>query len=70
MRGWGWGPPSNRKGWAVLVGFFGLVAAGAVYCLPRQRQGGFLLYGAGLCLLLMLVCWLTGEPVRWRRGPK
>jgi hypothetical protein len=65
-RGWGWGLPANRKGWAVLLAFYALVAAGAALFLPRHETAGFVVYCAVLSLLLVLVCWRTGEPPRWR----
>jgi hypothetical protein len=66
-RGWGWGPPSNRKGWTVLVAFYALVAVGVALFLPRHQIAGFVIYCAVLCLLLVLVCYFTGEPPRRRR---
>jgi lipoprotein signal peptidase len=69
-QGWGWGLPSNWKGWVVLVVFYALIALGAVIFLLRQQNAGFVIYCAVLCLLLLLVCHLTGEPPQWRWGSK
>jgi hypothetical protein len=68
--GWGWGPPRTWQGWAVLTVFFGLTLAGAVLLLPAYGPAVFVAWCAGLCLLLMLVCWIKGEPPRWRWGGK
>ena len=65
-RGWGWGPPVVWQGRAVLAIFFILVAAGAVVLLPSRGQLVFVGYAALLCLLLVGVCWLKGEPPRRR----
>jgi hypothetical protein len=64
--GWGWGPPVAWQGWAVLAIFFVLVAAGAVVLLPSRGQLVFVGYAGLLCLVLVGICWLKGEPPRWR----
>jgi hypothetical protein len=64
--GWGWGLPCAWQGWVVLTLFFGLVLLGAVQLLPRQEKATFMAYCGLLSLALVGVCWLTGEPPRWR----
>jgi hypothetical protein len=66
--GWGWGLPSAWQGWAVLVVFFVLMAGGSLVLLPAKGPTIFVAYSALLCVLLVVVCWLTGEPPRWRWG--
>ncbi len=66
--GWGWGLPMTWQGWLVLVAFIALVAAGAVLFPPRMMFAAYLLYIAILCIALVGVCWLKGEPPRWRWG--
>jgi drug/metabolite transporter (DMT)-like permease len=68
--GWGWGPPRTWQGWLVLVAFFALLAVGAIVFLPKQETGGFLAYTAVLVALLIAICFVTGEPPRWRWGGK
>jgi drug/metabolite transporter (DMT)-like permease len=68
--GWGWGPPRTWQGWLVLVAFFALLAVGAIVFLPKQETGGFLAYTAVLVALLIAICYVTGEPPRWRWGGK
>ena len=68
--GWGWGPPRTWQGWLVLVAFFALLAVGAIVFLPQQETGGFLAYTAVLVALLIAICYVTGEPPRWRWGGK
>lgn len=68
--GWGWGPPRTWQGWLVLVAFFVLLAAGAVVFLPGLRTGRFLAYTAILVAVLIAICYVTGEPPRWRWGGK
>ena len=64
--GWGWGVPTVWQGWAVLIVFFCLVAAGALWLLPSRGQLAFVGYTVLLCLALVAVCWFKGEPPRWR----
>jgi hypothetical protein len=64
--GWGWGFPVTWQGWLVLGILAGLVCAG-LFLLPG---GSFAHLGYNLVLVaaLILVCWLKGEPPRWRWG--
>ena len=66
--GWGWGLPATWQGWLVMVVFVALVAAGAFLFPPNKMMAAFLLYVAVLSVALTGVCWLTGEPPRWRWG--
>ena len=66
--GWGWGLPITWQGWLVFAPFIGLAAAGALLFSPREMLGGYLIYAAVLCAALVGVCWLKGEPPRWRWG--
>ena len=68
--GWGWGPPRTWQGWLVLAAFVVLLAAGAVVFLPRQEPGYFVACAAILCSVLVGVCYVSGEPPRWRWGKK
>lgn len=65
--GWGWGLPSSWQGWAVFVAYLGLLGLGIFFL----RLWGPALYLAFVMLLtaaLIAVCWLKGEPPRWRWG--
>ena len=68
--GWGWGPPVRWEGWAVLAGFVALVLAGLFLFFPVQSPVAFVVYTTVLVALLIGVCWLKGEPPRWRWGGK
>jgi uncharacterized membrane protein YoaK (UPF0700 family) len=65
-RGWGWGLPRIWQGWLVLIVFFVLVAVGAAVLLPKLGQWVFVGYCALLCLALVGVCFVKGEPPKWR----
>ena len=67
--GWGWGLPLTWQGWLA----FGLYLASAVLSLvfltpARCSREVFAAVLAGLTLLLVAVCWVKGEPLRWRWG--
>jgi hypothetical protein len=66
--GWGWGVPSTWQGWLVLAAFVFLVFVGSFLFPPGKELGRYLVYVAMLCGLLIGVCWLKGEPPRWRWG--
>jgi len=68
--GWGWGLPITWQGWVVMAAFAVLVLAGAVILLPGGGQIAFVSYVALLCVLLVAICWLKGEPPKWRWGEK
>jgi len=66
--GWGWGPPATREGWIVLAIYFVLLIAGFLLYPPAKAMEHFLVYTVVLSVLLVAVCWLKGEPPRWRWG--
>jgi hypothetical protein len=66
--GWGWGPPVTWQGWLVMAVFIGLLVASAVAFPPNRAPGIFIICVVALSALLSLVCWLKGEPPRWRWG--
>ena len=66
--GWGWGLPATWQGWMVLVAFVALLVLGS-NIFPRRREfWSYLAYVAVLAVLLTGICWLKGEPLRWRWG--
>lgn len=66
--GWGWGLPLRWEGWLVLIVFVALVGLGALVFPPRMALASYLGYVALLCALFVGVCWVKGEPPRWRWG--
>jgi hypothetical protein len=66
--GWGWGLPSSWQGWVVLAGYFGLLGVDALLFRPDRELQLFLAVVTFLTVLLVVVCWLKGEPPRWRAG--
>jgi hypothetical protein len=66
--GWGWGLPTAWQGWAVLAGFALLVLATAVILPPFSKPAAFAAAIAILAALALVICWIKGEPPRWRWG--
>ena len=67
--GWGWGLPLKWQGWAVLVGFFVLLAAGDLWLLTLTLNPVlFVGYLVVLTGALLGVCYAKGEPPKWRWG--
>jgi hypothetical protein len=68
--GWGWGWPGLWQGKLVVAVFFIAVLAGAFVLLPGQSTTPFVIYVVLLSVVLVGVCWIKGEPPRWRSGGK
>jgi drug/metabolite transporter (DMT)-like permease len=66
--GWGWGLPMTWQGWLVLAAFMALAVAGTFLFWPRKAMAAYIMYLVVLSALLIGVCWLKGEPPRWRWG--
>jgi hypothetical protein len=65
--GWGWGLPSTWEGWVVLVAFVISLAASARRLLP-QDPTKFGVVAAITSCVLIVICYVTGEPPSWRSG--
>jgi hypothetical protein len=66
--GWGWGFPTTWQRWLVFAAFLGLLVAGAFFFPPITSLAEYLAYVAILSGGLVGICWLKGEPPRWRSG--
>ena len=66
--GWGWGFPLTWQGWVALALFVGLFVADIFLFPPRQQLVPFLVYALTISAVFIALCWLTGEPPRWRWG--
>ena len=64
--GWGWGLPSVWQGWVTLIIYIGLIAAGAFIFPPGEELALYISLIVVLSLILIVVCWIKGEPPRWR----
>lgn len=68
--GWGWGPPCTWQGWIVFIIYFALVIVGIPFI--QVAVGGivYIAYVLILTVALIAICWITGEPPRWRWGDR
>ena len=66
--GWGWGFPITWQGWIVLVLAIAAAVTDGLLFPPSEGLLRFLALELGVAIALILVCWLTGEPPRWRWG--
>ncbi len=65
--GWGWGPPTKWQGWAVLVIWFAAIAVAGIRLMPAHLVV-FLSFNLFMVVLLLLICYVKGEPPGWRWG--
>lgn len=66
--GWGWGLPLTWQGWVVFAAYIAAVSVVSVLWPPPRHALGFGAGIAGATLAMLAVCWLKGEPPRWRWG--
>jgi hypothetical protein len=65
--GWGWGPPTMWQGWAVLFIWFVVIAVADILLMPGHLVA-FLGFNLLMVVLLLSICYVKGEPPRWRWG--
>jgi hypothetical protein len=68
--GWGWGCPCAWQGWLVLVVYLALVLGGIPFVQANRGSLLYLGYVLALTVVLLVICWRTGEPPRWRWGKR
>lgn len=66
--GWGWGLPTVWQGWLVYGIAAVLLIAGVFIFPPVSRPVLFQVHTWGVLLVLVAICWIKGEPPRWRWG--
>lgn len=62
--GWGWGVPGVWQGWLVL----GLYLAGITALMVFAPEDKVSMGVIPMTVLLLIICFLKGEPPRWRWG--
>lgn len=66
--GWGWGLPRCWQGWVVLAVYTILLVAGAAIFPPNLQPVAYAIHTGLISFVLVFICWLKGEPPRWRWG--
>jgi len=66
--GWGWGLPLRWQGWVTLLVYFAAIAFVVVEYPPATGKVRFVALVTLSTLVLIGICWLTGEPPRWSWG--
>ena len=66
--GWGWGLPSVWQGWVTLLIYLGLIGLSAYEFPPEEKAIQFIFFSIVFTVMLLAVCWIKGEPPRWRNG--
>jgi lipoprotein signal peptidase len=66
--GWGWGLPTRWQGWVVLCAFIVAVVVVSIVLPPATHPIAFFASIGILSGILMVVCYLKGEPPSWRWG--
>lgn len=64
--GYGWGWPRRWQGQVTLIGYFLAFFAGTRFLRTNSRL--FVAYTLGITAVLIALCWIKGEPPRWRWG--
>ena len=66
--GWGWGLPTCWQGWTVLGAYLALIPLGFLIFPPHEQFVEFMVFTHAATVALIFICWLKGEPPRWRWG--
>jgi uncharacterized membrane protein YhaH (DUF805 family) len=66
--GWGWSLPLTWQGWIIFIMYIGSVAAGIYIFPPEKNMVIFICLIVILSLMFIAICWIKGEPPRWRWG--
>ena len=64
--GWGWGLPITWQGWLVTIVYLILMIIGIVTLSPQANLSAFIIYMSAITIAMLSLCWLKGEPPRWR----
>ncbi len=70
--GWGW-QPASREGWIVTVGFVVFLLWLSWVYQGELNQGivsSYMTWVFGSIILLIIICWKTGEKPHWKWGNK
>jgi hypothetical protein len=66
--GWGWGVPLCWQGWAVLAAYLAVIVAAGADLAAKGHMAAFNGAVVIATIALIAICWIKGEPPRWRWG--
>ncbi|HAI14490.1 MAG TPA: hypothetical protein DCM28_22485 [Phycisphaerales bacterium] len=67
--GYGWGFPATWQGWVVLVVWIAIELAGSFWAVSLSLVF-FYVFQVIMGGILLAICYIKGEPPRWRWGDK
>ena len=66
--GWGWSLPVTWQGWLVFLVYLALITIVLIF---RPEEKLFLyLFVVVVTAVFIAICWIKGEPPKWRWGKK
>jgi hypothetical protein len=65
--GWGWGPPATWQGWLILILWIAALIPTS-FLLATRSLPLFFMFEAAMVAVLNTICYIKGEPPRWRWG--
>ena len=66
--GWGWGLPATWQGWGVFIIYIAVISILPFLINPNENLLLFLAAMIGCTGILIGVCYMKGEPPKWRWG--
>lgn len=66
--GWGWGVPLCWQGWAVLATYLSVIVVAGAELAAKGHMTAFNGAVVITTIALIAICWIKGEPPRWRWG--
>ena len=70
--GWGW-TPATWQGWTVTIVYIAAVCGAAAVFVRHRSAAGWVAYFSSIAIatvLLVIVCYKTGEKPAWRWGER
>ncbi len=65
--GWGWGLPATWQGWVVFIIWIAIIVLASPWLAIRSLPW-FFSFIAMMTAILIAICYIKGEPPRWRWG--
>ena len=66
--GWGWGFPLTWHGWIIVIAYAAMIIVGFFIFPFKEKKDLFICWLVGFTIMLLVICWIKGEPLHWRWG--